>query len=64
MRPPKHWQQRAEEARAHLANMKDPDAIEAMRLVVENYEKLAAIAGGRDLKRLSLATAPGAGNQA
>ncbi len=41
--PSDHWRARAEEARAQLAEMTDPEAGKAMQLVVENYEKLAAI---------------------
>ena len=51
MRPSEYWRQRAEEARAQLENMKDPGAIEAMRLVIENYEKLAKLAEAQEPAR-------------
>ncbi len=42
-KPSSYWRERAEEARAQLDQMRDPDAVNAMRIVVENYQKLAAI---------------------
>jgi hypothetical protein len=38
---PKHWRQRAEEARVHAEQMKDPVAKRMMLQIVEDYEKLA-----------------------
>ena len=43
--------ERAEEARAHLENMKDPGTIEAMPLVIENYERLAKLAEAQEPAR-------------
>ncbi len=38
---PNHWRRRAAEARAMAEQMADRDASEKMRLVAEDYEKLA-----------------------
>ena len=42
--PSRYWRDRAEEARGQLEQMRDPEAIDAMRLVVKSYEKLPRIA--------------------
>ena len=46
--PSKYWRDRAEEARAQLEQMRDADAVDAMRLVVKSYEKLAQIAHAKE----------------
>ncbi len=46
--PSKYWRDRAEEARTQPEQMDDRDAINAMRLVVEQYEKLAKIAQAKE----------------
>jgi hypothetical protein len=38
---PKHWRDRAEEARAHAEQMTDRDAKQTMREIAEQYEMLA-----------------------
>jgi ribosome-binding protein aMBF1 (putative translation factor) len=38
---PTHWQERAEEARAHAQQMTDPEAKRMMLAIAEDYEKLA-----------------------
>jgi ribosome-binding protein aMBF1 (putative translation factor) len=38
---PKHWRERAEEARAHAQQMTDPEAKRMMLAIAEDYEKLA-----------------------
>jgi DNA-binding ferritin-like protein len=38
---PKHWRERAEEARAHAEQMTDRDARQMMFRIAEDYEKLA-----------------------
>jgi hypothetical protein len=47
-KPSSYWRDRAEEASAQLLQMNDPHAIKAMRLVVENYERLAAITASKE----------------
>jgi hypothetical protein len=37
-----YWRDRAEEARAHAAEMLDPDSLRMMLEVASNYDKLAA----------------------
>ena len=44
----KHWRERAEEARVHVEQMRDPIARETMRKIAEEYEKLAKRAEARD----------------
>ena len=48
---PKHWRERAEEARARVEQMIDRDAKEAMLRIAEDYEKLAKRAEERLAKR-------------
>jgi hypothetical protein len=38
---PKHWRERAEEARSHAEEMKDPEAKRTMLDIAEGYERLA-----------------------
>jgi hypothetical protein len=38
---PKHWRQRAEEARVHAEDIFDPEAKKTMLRIAEDYEKLA-----------------------
>jgi len=38
---PKHWRERAEEARVHAEQMADPEAKQTMLKIAEDYEKLA-----------------------
>jgi hypothetical protein len=38
---PKHWRQRAEEARVHAEDVFDPEAKKTMLRIAEDYEKLA-----------------------
>ena len=38
---PKHWRERAKEARAHAQQMTDPEAKRMMLEIAEDYEKLA-----------------------
>jgi hypothetical protein len=38
---PKHWRERAEEARAHADRMSDAEAKRMMLEIAEDYEKLA-----------------------
>ncbi len=40
----KHWQNRAEEARARAETFSDPDAKQAMLSIAEGYEKLGELA--------------------
>jgi len=44
---PKHWRDRAEEARAMAERFGDPDAIATMFNVAEQYERLAVLAEAR-----------------
>jgi hypothetical protein len=44
---PKHWRERAEEARAHAQQMTDPEAKRMMLTIAEDYEKLARRAQDR-----------------
>jgi len=44
---PKHWRERAEEARAHAGQMTDPEAKRMMLGIAEDYEKLARRAQDR-----------------
>jgi hypothetical protein len=41
---PKHWRQRAQEARAAAAQLDDPDAKKTMLEVADGYEQLAVLA--------------------
>jgi hypothetical protein len=43
----KHWRGRAEEARVHAEQIKDPAARAEMLKITEGYEKLAARAEAR-----------------
>lgn len=43
----KHWRERAEEARVHAHDMKEPIARETMLKIAEEYEKLAKRAEAR-----------------
>jgi hypothetical protein len=45
----KHWQDRAEEARVHAAQLTDPEARRMMLEVANSYDKLAARAEERRL---------------
>ena len=47
---PKHWRDKAEEARAKADGMTDPQAKETMEHVAEDYERLAAHADKRNRK--------------
>jgi hypothetical protein len=38
---PKHWRDRAEEARAHAAQMTDRDTRQTLLKITEDYEELA-----------------------
>ena len=38
---PKHWRERAEEARVHAEQMNDPESKKAVLRIAEDYEKLA-----------------------
>jgi hypothetical protein len=38
---PKHWRERAEEARAHAEQISDAEARKTMLQIAEDYEKLA-----------------------
>jgi hypothetical protein len=38
---PKHWRERAEEARTHAQQMTDPEVKRMMLTIAEDYEKLA-----------------------
>jgi hypothetical protein len=38
---PKHWRERAEEARVHAEQITDPESKQAMLRIAEDYEKLA-----------------------
>ena len=38
---PKHWRDRAEEARAHAEQMIDPDSKRKMLRIADDYEELA-----------------------
>ena len=44
---PKHWRERAEEARAHAEQISDEIARKTMLKIVEDYEKLAQRAENR-----------------
>jgi hypothetical protein len=44
----KHWRARAEEARVHAEQMKDPVARAEMLKIAEGYEKLARRAEARE----------------
>jgi hypothetical protein len=39
---PKHWRERAEEARVHAEQIADPESKKMMLRIAEDYEKLAA----------------------
>jgi hypothetical protein len=41
---PKHWRERADEARAVAEIVRDPDAKQAMLKVAEGYERLVKLA--------------------
>src|SRR5262249_24232886 len=41
MKNPKHWCDRAKEARVHAEQITDPESKEAMLRIAEDYEKLA-----------------------
>lgn len=47
MTNPRHWRDRAEEARAHADDMKDPEAKRIMHDVADGYERLAVHAEER-----------------
>jgi len=38
---PKHWRERAEEARVHAEQISDPESKRMMLKIAEDYEKLA-----------------------
>ena len=38
---PKHWRERAEEARVHAEQLTDPESKKTMLTIAEDYEKLA-----------------------
>jgi molecular chaperone GrpE (heat shock protein) len=38
---PKHWRERAEEARVHAEQLTDPDSRKKMLRIAEDYEELA-----------------------
>jgi hypothetical protein len=42
LKDPKHWRERAEEARRLAAQLTDPDAQKTMLGIAGNYERLAA----------------------
>lgn len=44
---PKHWRDRAEEARTHAEDMRDPGAREVMLRIAHDYEYLAERADQR-----------------
>jgi hypothetical protein len=49
---PKHWLQRAEEARAVAEGITDPESKRMMLKIAEDYEKLALRASNRVAKKL------------
>ena len=44
----KHWRERAEEARVHAGEMRDPIARETMLRIAQEYEKFAQRAEARE----------------
>jgi hypothetical protein len=44
---PKHWQERAEEARSIAEQLSDPESKRMMLRIAEDYERLAAHAARR-----------------
>ena len=48
---PKHWRDRAEEARAHADEMNDPEAKRQMQEIARGYDRLAERAGERSHDR-------------
>jgi hypothetical protein len=51
---PKHWRERAQEARATAEQIPDPDARQKMQEIAESYDRLAR----RAEERLALAQLP------
>lgn len=43
-----YWRERATEARAMLDHLREPEAVKAMQLVVENYDRLARISARKE----------------
>jgi len=53
---PKHWRERAEEARVHAEQLADPESKKAMLRIAEDYEKLAKRAEERLLHSMQGST--------